>query len=61
MRNEIEKKIIINMIQDFCFVKEEDLITAEGGQHLDAHKELKEHVQKENEEESESTITPSEA
>jgi hypothetical protein len=52
MACEIEKKeIVVNMIQDFCFVEEDELLTAEECQHLDAYKDPKEAVRKENEEE----------
>jgi hypothetical protein len=41
------------MIEDFCFIKEEELLTWEELQHLDAYKELKKDVQNKNKEEGE--------
>jgi hypothetical protein len=61
MGNEIEN-MILNMIQDFSLVEEEELLTAEEWQHPEADDEPKEVHQRENEEEeeeSEGVITSS--
>jgi hypothetical protein len=50
MGNEI-KKIILNMIEDLNFVEKEEVLRWEEWQHLEADSELKEGVQRENEEE----------